>query len=144
MELFKESKLQRRGKREVKIADGKDFTKARMSKPFLDSTAGSWTQKAGRDEHERVPSMDADLFDVVAGRPEKRDSLWTPAWAGALGLDEVSTALAAPTAAKAAAKQQGRARERYWNSESDSDVFAVPEISPPPAKRARPPSFWGF
>uniref|UniRef100_A0A0A9FTI4 Uncharacterized protein n=1 Tax=Arundo donax TaxID=35708 RepID=A0A0A9FTI4_ARUDO len=60
--------------------------------------------------------MDADLFDVVAGT----------------------------TAANSASKQ-GRAREAsYWNCDSDSDVFAVPEISPPLAKRARPPAFWCF
>ncbi|KAL6873609.1 hypothetical protein ACP4OV_013691 [Aristida adscensionis] len=92
---------------------------------------------AAKDEHEQVPSMDADLFDVVAGRPEKRGE-WAPAWVGALGFEE------APAAAP---KQQGRVRQRHWSSDSDSDAFAVPEIAPPPppAKRARPAtSYWCF
>ena len=91
---------------------------------------GSWKQEeARRDEHEQVPSLDADLFDVIAGRPGKR---------GVLGLDKVPAAAAASIAVPTAAKQQGRVRERHWNC--DSDVFAVPEISqPPPA-----PTFWCF
>jgi len=75
---------------------------------------------------------------VIAGRPGKR---------GVLGLDKVPAAAAASIAVPTAAKQQGRVRERHWSCDSDSDVFAVPEISqPPPAKKARPPAptFWCF
>ena len=100
---------------------------------------GSWKQEeARRDEHEQVPSLDADLFDVVAGRPGKRGA-W---YGGAMGLEKVpaAAAAAASIAVPTAAKQQGRVRERHWSCDSDSDVFAVPEISqPPPA-----PTFWCF
>ncbi|XP_062229818.1 B-box zinc finger protein 20-like [Phragmites australis] len=100
----------------------------RVDDLLFDEAAFSAAAKAGRDEHEQVPSLDADIFDVVAGRPGKHS-----AWPGALGLEKVPAAMAAP-----AGKQQ---RERYWNS----DVFAVPEISPPAAKKARPSSsFWCF
>ncbi|XP_062179178.1 B-box zinc finger protein 20-like [Phragmites australis] len=111
----------------------------RVDDLLFDDAAFSTAANAGRGEHEQVPSMDANLFDAVAAWPEKRD-----AWAGALGLEEVPAAMPASAAAKAA--KQGRVRERYWNSDSDSDVFAVPEISPPapPTKRARPSSFWCF
>ena len=91
-----------------------------------------------------MPFLDADLFDVVGGgRPEKRGGAWaphvpqTPAW----GLEEVSFSTMTPATANA---KQGHVRD-WYHSDSDSDVFAVPEISPPPpppAKRARPPSFW--
>jgi hypothetical protein len=95
--------------------------------------------KAGCDEHEQVPSLDADLFDVVAGRSGKRGAWYS---GGAPGLEKVAASIAVPTAAK----QQGRVRERHWSC--DSDVFAVPEISQqPPAKKARLPatsSFWCF
>jgi hypothetical protein len=112
----------------------------------------SWTQKAGYsdDGHEQVPSLDADLFDVVAGgRPGKRGSAWSGG-GGALGFDKVPASVVVdPTAAK---QQQGCVRERSWNSDSDSDVFAVPEFpQPPPPKKARPapapapaPTFWCF
>lgn len=89
--------------------------------------------------------MDADLFDVVAGRPEKRSA---PSWTAGeeVRFEEVpnATMVAAPTAPRPA--KQGRARERdtYWNMDNDSDVFAVPEITPPPAKKARPSSYWCF
>ncbi|TVU07601.1 hypothetical protein EJB05_40965 [Eragrostis curvula] len=105
------------------------------SPPF----ATAATHKAGRDELEHVPSMDADLFDVVAGKR----AAWGPSsWTGGadLGFEEVPTiaAMAAQT------NKQGRVRETYWNSDNDSDVFAVPELTPPPAKKARPASFWCF
>lgn len=112
----------------------------RVEDLLLDDAAFAAAAAAkGRDE--QVPFHDADLFDVVAGRPEKRGA-WAPhvpqtptlAW----GLEEVPPAVAAPATVKA---KQGHVRERYW---SDSDAFAVPEISPPPAKRARPSSFWYF
>jgi hypothetical protein len=78
---------------------------------------------------------------VIAGRQGKRGALY----GGAMGLEKVPAAasIAVPTAAK----QQGRVRERHWSCDSDSDVFAVPEISlQPPAKKARPPAptFWCF
>ncbi|KAF7102958.1 hypothetical protein CFC21_104006 [Triticum aestivum] len=98
-------------------------------------------KQKGRDE--QVPFLDADLFDVVAAeRPGKRGA-WAPhvphtpvpAW----GLQEFPAALVAPAAAAKA--KQGHVRE-WYHSDSDSDVFAVPEITSPPAKRARPSSFW--
>ncbi|CAL5040462.1 unnamed protein product [Urochloa decumbens] len=100
-------------------------------------------------EHEEVPCLDADLFDVVAGRPGgKRGG---GAWYGGETKAAADASIAVPTAAAAAKQQQqqGRVRERhYWNCDSDSDVFAVPEIAQqPPAKKARPPqatSFWCF
>jgi hypothetical protein len=100
------------------------------------------------DGHEQVPSLDADLFDVVAGAgwPGKRGSAWSGV--GALGFDKVpASVVVVPTAAK---QQQGCVRERTWDSDSDSDVFAVPELpQPPQAKKARPapapaPTFWCF
>jgi hypothetical protein len=102
-----------------------------------------WQKQKGRDE--QVPFLDADLFDVVAGgRQGKRGAAWAPhvpqtpappAW----GFEEVPFSMVAPATAKA---KQGHARD-WYHSDSDSDVFAVPEISPPPsAKRARPSSFW--
>uniref|UniRef100_A0A0E0LFL4 B box-type domain-containing protein n=1 Tax=Oryza punctata TaxID=4537 RepID=A0A0E0LFL4_ORYPU len=101
--------------------------------------------QAGKEKDERVPFLDADLFDVVAGRPEKGGA-WAPhvpqlpAWC----LDEVPVvaASAAPAATPVKAKQV-HVRDSHW---SDSDAFAVPEFSPPPAaKRARPSSqFWCF
>lgn len=105
--------------------------------------AANAAKQKGRDE--QVPFLDADLFDVVAaGRPGKRGGAWAPhvpqtpappAW----GLDEVPFSMVAPATAKA---KQGHARE-WYHSDSDSDVFAVPEISPPPpSKRARPSSLW--
>uniref|UniRef100_A0ACD5ZF70 Uncharacterized protein n=1 Tax=Avena sativa TaxID=4498 RepID=A0ACD5ZF70_AVESA len=105
--------------------------------------AAAAAKQKGRDE--QVPFLDADLFDVVAGgRPGKRGGAWAPhvpqtpappAW----GLDEVPFSMVAPAPAKA---KQGHVRE-WYHSDSDSDVFAVPEISPPPpSKRARPSSFW--
>ncbi|OEL25949.1 B-box zinc finger protein 20 [Dichanthelium oligosanthes] len=108
---------------------------------FDDAAFSTATKASGCDEHEQVPSLDADLFDVVAGRPGKRGA-W---YGGALGIDKVPAAasIAVPTAAK----QQGRVRERQWDFDSDSDAFAVPEISQQPrAKMARPeaPSFWCF
>lgn len=111
----------------------------------------SWKQKAGYSDggHEQVPSLDADLFDVVAGgRPRKRGGAWSGA--GALGFDKVpASVVVVPTAAKQQ-QQQACVRERSWNSDSDSDLFAVPEFpQPPPAKKARPapapaPTFWCF
>lgn len=115
-------------------------------KPRL--TYDSLEQQAGKEKDERVPFLDADLFDVVAGRPEKKGGSWAPhvphlpAWC----LDEVPVivaASAAPAATPVKAKQ-GHVRDNHW---SDSDAFAVPEFSPPPppAKRARPSSqFWCF
>ncbi|TKW23403.1 hypothetical protein SEVIR_4G289800v4 [Setaria viridis] len=107
----------------------------RVDDLLFDDAAFSAASNAGCDEHEQVPSLDADLFDVVAGRPGKRGAWYG---GGALGLEKVSAAsIAVPTAAK----QQGRVRERHWSCDSDSDVFAVPEISPQPlAKKARPPA----
>ncbi|CAN6162734.1 unnamed protein product [Urochloa humidicola] len=117
-----------------------------------DLIAGKQQHKGGcGEENEEVPCLDADLFDVVAGRPGKRGG---GAWyGGALGLETKvpdDASMAVPTAA-AGKQQQGRVRDRhYWAScDSDSDVFAVPEIAhqPPPAKKARPPpatSFWCF
>uniref|UniRef100_A0A0E0E6A9 B box-type domain-containing protein n=1 Tax=Oryza meridionalis TaxID=40149 RepID=A0A0E0E6A9_9ORYZ len=110
-------------------------------------TYDSLEQQAGKEKDERVPFLDADLFDVVAGRPEKKGGAWAPhvphlpAWC----LDEVPVqvaASAAPAATPVKAKQ-GHVRDSHW---SDSDAFAVPEFSPPPsAKRARPSSqFWCF
>lgn len=93
-----------------------------------------------------MTSTDADLFDVVAGRSEKR-VLWGTSWTGDLGFEEVPTAMAAPTtAARPITNKQGRARETHWKNtmDNDSDVFAVPEFTPPPAKKARPSSFWCF
>lgn len=89
-----------------------------------------------------MPFLNADLFDVVAAeRPGKRGA-WAPhvphATAPAWGLEEVPASMVAPAAAKA---KQGHVRE-WYQSDSDSDVFAVPEITSPPAKRARPSSFW--
>ncbi|KAG2608487.1 B-box zinc finger protein 20-like [Panicum virgatum] len=110
----------------------------RVDDLLFDDAAFSAASETRCDEHEQVPSLDADLFDVIAGRPGKR---------GVLGLDKVPAAAAASIAVPTAAKQQGRVRERHWNCDSDSDVFAVPEISqPPPAKKARPPAptFWCF
>ncbi|KAL5223796.1 hypothetical protein ABZP36_010435 [Zizania latifolia] len=104
---------------------------------FAAATAAA--SQTGKDE--RVPFLDADLFDVVAGRPEKRAGAWAPhvPQAPAWCLGEAPVDLATPaTSAKA---KQGHVRERHW---SDSDAFAVPEISPPPAKRARPSQFWCF
>ena len=93
-----------------------------------------------------MPFLDADLFDMVAGRPwpEQRGA-WaphvpqTPAW----GLEEVPAAASMFTPATAKANnKQGHVRERYC-SDSDSDLFAVPEMSSPAAKRGRPSSsFW--
>ncbi|CAM0909844.1 unnamed protein product [Alopecurus aequalis] len=110
-----------------------------------DAAFAATTAQKGRDE--QVPFLDATLFDVVAGgRPGKRGGAWAPqvpqtsalpAW----GLEEVSFSMMAPATAKA---KQGHVRE-WYHSDSDSDVFAVPEISPPPpSKRARPSSFWGM
>jgi hypothetical protein len=97
--------------------------------------------------------MDADLFDVVgaAGRSEKPGAWGPSSWTGDLmSFEEVPTAaMVDPTAARPA-KQQGRVRETYDDSNSNrdndsDDVFAVPQIRPPPAKRARPSSsFWCF
>uniref|UniRef100_A0A0E0E6B0 B box-type domain-containing protein n=1 Tax=Oryza meridionalis TaxID=40149 RepID=A0A0E0E6B0_9ORYZ len=114
--------------------------------PDDDAFAAAAAQ-AGKEKDERVPFLDADLFDVVAGRPEKKGGAWAPhvphlpAWC----LDEVPVqvaASAAPAATPVKAKQ-GHVRDSHW---SDSDAFAVPEFSPPPsAKRARPSSqFWCF
>uniref|UniRef100_A0A0D9WU34 B box-type domain-containing protein n=1 Tax=Leersia perrieri TaxID=77586 RepID=A0A0D9WU34_9ORYZ len=93
---------------------------------------------------ERVPFIDADLFDAVgAGRTEKKGGgAWAPhvpqlpAWC----LDDVAAAMATPPPVKPA--KQGHVRERqYWK---DVDAFAVPEFSPP-AKRARPSQqYWCF
>lgn len=112
----------------------------RVEDLLLDDAAFASKQK-GRDDE--VPFLDADLFDVVAAgaRPEKRGGAWDqaphvpqPAWAS---LEEV-----VPAPKAKAKQQQGRVRE-WYHSDSDSDVFAVPEISPtPPAKRARPSPFW--
>ncbi|KAF7097024.1 hypothetical protein CFC21_098890 [Triticum aestivum] len=98
-------------------------------------------KQKGRDE--QVPFLDADLFDVVAAeRPGKRGA-WAPhvphTPAPAWGLEEFPAAMVAPAAAAKA--KQGHVRE-WYHSDSDSDVFAVPEITSPPAKRARPSSFW--
>ncbi|WVZ78537.1 hypothetical protein U9M48_026232 [Paspalum notatum var. saurae] len=107
---------------------------------FDDSAFPVASKAGGCYEHEQVPSLDADLFDVVAGRLAGKRA--------ALGFGKAPVAsVAVPTAA--AAKQHVRVREEYWNCDSDSDAFAVPEISrPPPAKKARPPaapsSFWCF
>ncbi|XP_052158031.1 B-box zinc finger protein 20-like isoform X1 [Oryza glaberrima] len=115
--------------------------------PDDDAFAAAAAQ-AGKEKDERVPFLDADLFDVVAGRPEKKGGAWAPhvphlpAWC----LDEVPVvvaASAAPAATPVKAKQ-GHVRDSHW---SDSDAFAVPEFSPPPppAKRARPSSqYWCF
>ncbi|XP_047074406.1 B-box zinc finger protein 20-like [Lolium rigidum] len=106
--------------------------------------AATAAKQKGRDE--QVPFLDADLFDVVSGgRPGKRGAAWAPhvpqtpappAW----GFEEVPFTMVAPPTAKA---KQGHVKD-WYHSDSDSDVFAVPEISPPPppAKRARPSSFW--
>ncbi|CAN6206699.1 unnamed protein product [Urochloa humidicola] len=120
---------------------------------FDDAAAAAFSaaEKAGCEE---VPCLDADLFDVVAGRPAgKRGGAWYGAGGAMLGLETTVAAdasIAVPTAA-GKQQQQGRVRERdYWNCDSDSDIFAVPEIAqqPPPAKKARPPpatpSFWCF
>ncbi|KAF7097023.1 hypothetical protein CFC21_098890 [Triticum aestivum] len=101
----------------------------------------TWQKQKGRDE--QVPFLDADLFDVVAAeRPGKRGA-WAPhvphTPAPAWGLEEFPAAMVAPAAAAKA--KQGHVRE-WYHSDSDSDVFAVPEITSPPAKRARPSSFW--
>ncbi|XP_052158032.1 B-box zinc finger protein 20-like isoform X2 [Oryza glaberrima] len=113
-----------------------------------DDDAFAAAAAAGKEKDERVPFLDADLFDVVAGRPEKKGGAWAPhvphlpAWC----LDEVPVvvaASAAPAATPVKAKQ-GHVRDSHW---SDSDAFAVPEFSPPPppAKRARPSSqYWCF
>ncbi|PAN22392.1 hypothetical protein PAHAL_4G016600 [Panicum hallii] len=113
----------------------------RVDDLLFDDAAFSAASEDRCDEHEQVPSLDADLFDVIAGRQGKRGALY----GGAMGLEKVPAAasIAVPTAAK----QQGRVRERHWSCDSDSDVFAVPEISlQPPAKKARPPAptFWCF
>ncbi|GJM97457.1 hypothetical protein PR202_ga14386 [Eleusine coracana subsp. coracana] len=108
---------------------------------FDESPFSAPTQKPGREE--QVPSMDADLFDVVAGRQQKRGA-WT--------VEEVPTTNMAVPAMAAAAKQDHRVirgdTTSYWTNTSiidnDSDVFAVPEITPPPAKKARPSSYWCF
>lgn len=114
----------------------------RVDDLLFDDPAFPVASKAGCYEHERVPSLDADLFDVVAGRPGKRGA-W-PAAGALMGFEKVPASIAVPTMAK----PQGPMREERWNCDSDSDVFAVPEISrPPPAKKARPPappSFWCF
>ncbi|KAG0516150.1 hypothetical protein BDA96_10G338000 [Sorghum bicolor] len=112
---------------------------------FDDPAFSAASQKASGysdDGHEQVPSLDADLFDVVAGgRPGKRGGVWSTG-AGALGFDKATPAsvVAVPT--------QGFVREMSWNSDSDSDVFAVPEFPhPPPAKKAQPApasTFWCF
>ncbi|KAM0877526.1 hypothetical protein ACQ4PT_035420 [Festuca glaucescens] len=106
--------------------------------------AAAAAKQKGRDE--QVPFLDADLFDVVSGgRLGKRGGAWAPhvpqtpappAW----GFEEVPFSIVAPATAKA---KQGHVKD-WYHSDSDSDVFAVPEISPPPppAKRARPSSFW--
>ncbi|CAD6335405.1 unnamed protein product [Miscanthus lutarioriparius] len=94
---------------------------------LFDDPAFSAASKAGYsdDGHEQVPSLDADLFDVVAGgRPGKRGGAWSGG--GPLCFDKVpASVVVLPTAAK---QQQGCVRERSWNSDSDSDVFAVPEF----------------
>ncbi|XP_066382662.1 B-box zinc finger protein 20-like [Miscanthus floridulus] len=115
----------------------------RVDDLLFDDPAFSAASKAGYndDGHEQVPSLDADLFDVVAGgRPGKRGGAWSGA--GALGFDKV------PAASVVVVPTQGSVRASNWNSDSDSDVFAVPEFpQPPPAKRARPPpppTFWCF
>ncbi|KAJ1261010.1 hypothetical protein BS78_10G275500 [Paspalum vaginatum] len=115
----------------------------RVDDLLFDDSAFPVASQAGCYEHEQVPSLDADLFDVVAGRPAGKRGAWS---GGALGFDKAPASVAVPTAA---AKQHVRVREEYWNCDSDSDAFAVPEISrPPPAKKARPPaapsSFWCF
>jgi hypothetical protein len=123
-----------------------------FSSSFLPLRSRKLKQKpGGRDEH--VPSMDADLFDVVgaAGLSEKPGAWGPSSWTGDLmSFEEVPTAaMVDPTAARPA-KQQGRVRETYDDSNSNrdndrDDVFAVPQIRPPPAKRARPSSsFWCF
>ncbi|XP_020393259.1 B-box zinc finger protein 20 [Zea mays] len=122
----------------------------RVDDLLFDDSAFSAASKADScdDGHEQVPSLDADLFDVVAGAgwPGKRGSAWSGV--GALGFDKVpASVVVVPTAAK---QQQGCVRERTWDSDSDSDVFAVPELpQPPQAKKARPapapaPTFWCF
>ncbi|CAL5050139.1 unnamed protein product [Urochloa decumbens] len=115
---------------------------------FDDSAFSAAAEKAGGCdyEHEEVPCLDSDLFDVVAGRPGKRGG---GGWYGGETKAAADASVAVPTAAAAKQQQQGRVRERhYWNCDSDSDVFAVPEIAQqPPAKKARPPqptSFWCF
>uniref|UniRef100_J3MHL1 B box-type domain-containing protein n=1 Tax=Oryza brachyantha TaxID=4533 RepID=J3MHL1_ORYBR len=110
-----------------------------------DAFAAAAATATGKEKDERVPFMDADLFDVVAGHPEKRGA-WAPhvPQAPAWCLDEVPVAtMSAPAPAPVKATKQSHVRERHWN---DSDAFAVPEFSPPPAaKRARPsPQFWCF
>ncbi|KAG8095176.1 hypothetical protein GUJ93_ZPchr0012g19117 [Zizania palustris] len=78
-------------------------------------------QQTGKDE--RVPFLDADLFDVVAGRPEKRSGAWAPhvPQAPAWGLGKAPVDLATPaTSAKA---KQGHMRERHW---CDSDALSSP------------------
>ncbi|CAN6192763.1 unnamed protein product [Urochloa humidicola] len=120
----------------------------------VDLIAGKQQHKGGcGEENEEVPCLDADLFDVVAGRPGKRGSgAWYGGGGGDLDLETKVPDDASMAVPMAAAKQQhGRVRERhYWTScDSDSDVFAVPEIAqqPPPAKKARPApatSFWCF
>ncbi|KAL5200460.1 hypothetical protein ABZP36_021663 [Zizania latifolia] len=104
--------------------------------PFAAVTAA----QTAKDE--RVPFLDADLFDVVAGRPEKSVGAWAPhvPQAPAWCLGEVPV-VAMPAPATTGKAKQGHVRERHW---SDSDAFAVPEISTPPAKRARPSQFWCF
>lgn len=125
----------------------------RVDDLLFDDPAFSAASKAGYSDggHEQVPSLDADLFDVVAGgRPGKRGGAWSGA--GALGFDKVpASVVVVPTAAKQQQQQQQACvRERSWNSDSDSDLFAVPEFpQPPPAKKARPapapaPTFWCF
>nr|CAB3468992.1 unnamed protein product [Digitaria exilis] len=123
----------------------------RVDDLLFDDAAFSAATEA--DEYEQVPSLDADLFDVVAGRPAKGGG---GAWYGAggvLGMDKQAAPVAASIIAVPTAKQQqqqhqaGRVRERQWDCDSDSDLFAVPEFSPPAAKKARPtvaPSFWCF
>nr|ACG40191.1 salt tolerance-like protein [Zea mays] len=107
----------------------------RVDDLLLDDSSFSAPSKTGySDGHDQVPSVDADLFDVVAsGRPGKRVG------GAALGFDKApASVVVVPT--------QGCVTERTWNS--DSDVFAVPELpQPPPAKKARPapaPTFWCF
>ncbi|GJN39336.1 hypothetical protein PR202_gb28447 [Eleusine coracana subsp. coracana] len=112
----------------------------RVDDLLFDESPFSAPTKPGCEE--QVPSMDADLFDVVAGRQQKRGA-WT--------VEEVPTTNMAVPAMAAAAKQDHRVirgdTTSYWNTniiDNDSDVFAVPEITPPPAKKARPSSYWCF
>nr|CAB3471419.1 unnamed protein product [Digitaria exilis] len=122
----------------------------RVDDLLFDDAAFSAATEA--DEYEQVPSLDADLFDVVAGRPAKGGGGAWYGGGGVLGMDKQAAPVAASIIAVPTAKQQqhqaGRVRERQWDCDSDSDLFAVPEFSPPAAKKARPTvapsSFWCF